>query len=223
MALTIDVISDVVCPWCYIGKKKLETAIADWQAAHPGEDAPTVSWHPFQLNPDLPAEGMSRPDYLARKFGSPTGGPGYDRVRAVGESVGIPFAFERIVRQPNTLVPHGLIALAGRAGLQDAVVTAFFRAYFLEGRDLTSNEVLREVAIGAGLPEDDVDAALASPQLREWVAGADENARKLGVSGVPFFIFNGRLAVSGAQDPQVLVQAMEQAMDDGPGAGDGAA
>lgn len=219
MALTIDVISDVVCPWCFIGKKKLETAIAQYMADHPGEPAPEVSWHPFQLNPDLPGEGIARSEYLTRKFGSPAGGPGYGRVSAEGRKLGIDFAFDRIERQPNTVVPHGLIALAGRMDLQDAVVSALFQAYFLEGRDLTSTEVLREVAIGAGLPADDVDTALASDELRRLVGEADENARRLGVSGVPFFIFNRKVAVSGAHDPDVLLQAIAQSGAADPDAG----
>jgi predicted DsbA family dithiol-disulfide isomerase len=211
MALTIDVISDVVCPWCYIGKKKLERAIELYAAEHPGEAAPEVTWHPFQLNPDLPPEGITRTDYLTRKFGSPTGGPGYGRVSGEGKKLGIDFAFDKIIRQPNTVVPHSIITLAGRAGNQDAIVNAFFRAYFLEGRDLTANDVVRDIAVGAGLPPDDVDAALSSEELRAFVGEADENARRLGVSGVPFFIFNRKVAVSGAHDPEVLLQAIQQA------------
>lgn len=210
MALTIDVVSDVVCPWCYIGKRKLETALTEYQAAHPDAEAPRVTWHPFQLNPDLPPEGIERSEYLKRKFGSERAEQVYARVKAVGEMVGIPFAFERVVRQPNTLAAHSLIALAADEGKQDELVEALFRAYFLEGRDLTSNDTLRDIAIGVGLQPAAVERVLDSDSIRNTVASSDAEARKLGIQGVPFFIFNKTLAVSGAQDPSVLLRAMSE-------------
>lgn len=217
MPLTIDVVSDVVCPWCFIGKRKLERALELYRDKHPEAEAPVVSWHPFQLNPDMPAEGMPRQEYIARKFG-PRGGNTYERVKAVGQSVGIEFQFDRIERQPNTLAAHSLIALAGRLGLQDAVKEAILRAYFLEARDLTDSATLVAIATAAGLPEDDVRAALADPKFRELIEQADTRARELGVQGVPFFIFNQRVAVSGAHDPDVLLSAMEQALAEPVGA-----
>lgn len=217
MPLTIDVVSDVVCPWCFIGKRKLERALELYRDKHPEAEAPVVSWHPFQLNPDMPAEGMPRQEYIARKFG-PRGGNTYERVKAVGQSVGIEFQFDRIERQPNTLAAHSLIALAGRLGLQDAVKEAILRAYFLEARDLTDSATLVAIATAAGLPEDDVRAALGDPKFRELIEQADTRARELGVQGVPFFIFNQRVAVSGAHDPDVLLSAMEQALAEPVGA-----
>jgi predicted DsbA family dithiol-disulfide isomerase len=211
MPLTIDVISDVVCPWCFIGKRKLERALELYRAEHPDAPAPEVRWHPFQLNPDMPAEGMTRTDYLTRKFGSPKGGPGYDRVRAAGAGVGIPFALDRIERQPNTLVPHSVIAVAAAGAQQSAVVEALFKAYFLDGADLTSADTLRDRAVAAGLDVATTNAALQSKELHGEVERADHQARQLGVQGVPFFIFNNKLAVSGAQDPEVLLGAMKQA------------
>lgn len=213
--LTIDVISDVVCPWCFIGKKKLERAIETWRAEHPQAPAPLVRWHPFQLNPTLPQDGMARADYLEAKFGSPQGGPGYDRVRAVGAAVDIPFAFERIERQPNTVLPHSLIAVAGRQGGQNAIVDALFDAYFLRGADLTSADTLRLIASDAGLAPDAVAEALDGNEVAQWVRDADERARESGIQGVPLFIFNSMLAVSGAQDPDVLVNVMNQAVGSG--------
>jgi predicted DsbA family dithiol-disulfide isomerase len=210
MPLSIDVVSDVVCPWCFIGKRRLEGALALYASERPEEPAPAVTWRPFQLNPDLPAEGMPRADYVARKFG-PRGGAVYDRVCAVGREVGIAFAFDRIARQPNTLAAHSLIDLAGARGRQDAVKEAFLRAYFLDGVDLTARANLVAIATAAGLDRAEVEARLDDPRARETVAAEDERARALGIQGVPFFIFNGRLGVSGAQSAEVLLDAMKQA------------
>jgi len=133
--LLIDVVSDVVCPWCYIGKRKLELALA--RLRDPPDVAVTVRWHPFELNPDLPAQGMSRAAYLEAKFGDTTRSDAiYARVRAVGLEVGIAFAFERIRLQPNTLDAHRLIAWAQQRGDAEALVERLFRAYFVEGRSI---------------------------------------------------------------------------------------
>jgi predicted DsbA family dithiol-disulfide isomerase len=209
-ALVIDVISDVVCPWCFIGKRRLEGALAKWAEAHPGAPAPKVQWRPFQLNPTLPETGMSRREYVKRKFGD-QGAANYARVAAVGQEVGIPFAFDAIERQPNTLSPHALIGAAGELGIQDAMVEALFRAYFLDARDMTDRAALIETAVGAGMTREQAEAVLASPEARETAAAEDEQAREMGVSGVPFFIFNGRLAVSGAHPAERLFQAMREA------------
>jgi predicted DsbA family dithiol-disulfide isomerase len=206
MAVQIEIISDVVCPWCYIGKRRLEAALS--RAGAQVE----VTWRPFQLNPGLPQEGMEREAYVRRKFGA--AGPGlYARVGAVGAAVGIPFAFERIARQPNTLAAHQLIALAAPGAQQDAMVETLFRAYFLEGADLTSHSVLTALAARAGLDPTAAQACLEDEAARQAVVEADGAARDLGVEGVPFFIFGRRLAVSGAQEPEVLVQAIERAAE----------
>jgi predicted DsbA family dithiol-disulfide isomerase len=210
MSLEIDIVSDVVCPWCFIGKRRLEGALALYAKERPDAPAPTVTWRPFQLNPDLPPEGMPRADYVARKFGS-RGAAVYDRVTAVGREVGIDFAFDRIARQPNTLAAHSLIALAGVQGRQDAVKEAFLRAYFLDGVDLTARENLVAIATSAGLDRSAVVERLDNAQAREATAAEDARAREIGVEGVPFFIFNGRLGVSGAQPSEVLLDAMKQA------------
>lgn len=207
MTLYIDVISDVVCPWCYIGKKKLERALELYRERNPDAAPPDVSWHPFQLNPDLPEGGIERSEYLRRKFGSHSTQV-YARVSAVGTQVGIPFAFDKITRQPNTLGAHSLIMLASASDLQSDVVEGLFRGYFIDGRDLNADEALSEIACSAGLGKPQVEACLASAQVREQVRSEDAKARSLGVEGVPFFVFNRRYAVSGAQDPEVLVDAM---------------
>ena len=214
--MNIDIISDVVCPWCYIGKRQIEAALARYAQQHPGADRPQLTWRPFQLNPQMPAEGMSRQDYVVQKFGAARAKDIYARVAAVGVEYGIAFAFERIARQPNTLAAHSLIALAGAPGqqtdgLQDRVKEAFLRAYFLDGADLTKTESLIAIATGAGLERARAEQCLADPQSRQGVEREDQRARAIGVEGVPFFIFNGKLAVSGAQGPDALLDAMRQA------------
>ncbi|MGB7540750.1 MAG: DsbA family oxidoreductase [Burkholderiales bacterium] len=211
MPLAIDIVSDVVCPWCFIGKRRLEAALELYRGRNPDASAPTVTWHPFQLNPDMPAEGIARDEYVRRKFGPERAKNVYDRVAAVGGQVGIPFAFDKVVRQPNTLAAHSLIALAADSGRQDAAVEAFFRAYFLDGRDLTSADTLAEIALAAGLDADDIKAVLASGEAKAHIEAEDKQAREMGVEGVPFFIFNHRIAVSGAQEPEALLEAMLEA------------
>ena len=222
MALQIDVISDVVCPWCFIGKRKLARALEFYGKRNPNAEPPQVAWHPYQLNPDLPEAGVGRGDYLARKFGGRSAEI-YARISAVGAEAGIPFAFDKVARQPNTLAAHSLIALAGDAGLQDVLVEALFRAYFIDGRDLTANETLSAIACEAGLAKEEVDACMTSARVRERVRAEDAQARRIGMEGVPFFLFNRRHAVSGAQDPEVLVDAMLKAELEAPWADDGSA
>ena len=214
--MNIDIISDVVCPWCYIGKRQIEAALAMYAQQHPGADRPSVTWRPFQLNPQLPAEGMSRQDYVVQKFGAARAKDIYARVAGVGAEYGIAFAFDKIARQPNTVAVHSLIALAGAAGaqeegLQDRVKEAFLHAYFLDGVDLSKTENLVEIAEAAGLDRTQAEQCLADPQSRQAVSDEDQRARAIGVEGVPFFIFNGKLAVSGAQGPEALLDAMHQA------------
>jgi predicted DsbA family dithiol-disulfide isomerase len=207
MQLQIDVVSDVVCPWCFIGKRRLEQALGRMP------DTPvSVRWRPFQLNPQLPETGMARDEYVRSKFGG-RAEEVYARVAQVGRGDGIEFAFDRIARQPNTLAAHQLIRAAVAAGCEDAVVESLFRGYFLEGADLTDRGALVELAVRAGLASDQAVLALDDTRLRAEVSAEEHRARSLGVEGVPFFIMGGRVGVSGAQDPDVLVQAIEQALD----------
>ena len=209
--LTIDIVSDVVCPWCYIGKRRLELALARLADEEPALQ-PFVSWHPFQLNPDLPANGIDRRAYLDAKFGGPArAGEVYERVRAAGRTVGIPFAFDRILRQPNTLAAHRLIAWAQARGDGDALVERLFRAYFLEGVYIGDRETLAGLAGEAGLDGDAARAYLATDEGAAGVAAMDGRVRELGVTGVPFFIFDGRVAVSGAQETEALLEAIREA------------
>lgn len=173
-----------------------------------------MRWLPFQLNPDLPESGIPRAEYIQRKWGT-RGGANYSRVAAVGTTVGIPFAFDRIQVQPNTLMAHRLLYHAEQHGRQDEVSEELFRAYFIEGANLTDADTLAEVAARAGLDRATVTAYLASDADRELIAAADVDARNAGIGGVPFFIFNRKIGVSGAQDPDVLLDAMEQALTEG--------
>jgi predicted DsbA family dithiol-disulfide isomerase len=214
--LAVDVISDVVCPWCYIGKRKLEAALSELKAREPALDI-AVRWHPFQLNPDMPSGGMPRTSYLAAKFGgTDRAAEIYSRVRAVGAEVGIPFAFERIVMQPNTLEAHRLVAWAQAKGNLDAVsalVERLFHAYFIDGGFLGDRKELVRAAGAAGFDTGEVRRMLESSEGRDVVAAEDQEARSVGVQGVPFFIFNGRIAVSGAHDPPTLLDAIAAARD----------
>jgi predicted DsbA family dithiol-disulfide isomerase len=210
VAFRIEVVSDVVCPWCFIGKRRLEQALQVLGAEEPDAKIDVV-WRPFELNPQLPPAGMERSRYLELKFGSRAEDI-YARVRAVGQSVGIEFAFERIARQPNTLAAHQLIDLAREHAVQDSVVEALFRAYFLDGVDLSQADNLIAVAAGAGVDAAAAAACLADDGHRAAISEQEEHARELGVGGVPFFIFGGQLAVSGAQEAQTLVRAFRQAV-----------
>lgn len=202
--LTIDVISDMICPWCFIGKRRLEKAL---------DGRPVVvRWHPFQLNPDMPREGIERREYRIRKFRSWERSQQLDaQVAAAGQGEGLAFNFDRQTRTPNTLDAHRVIWLAGERGVQDAVAEALFQAYFTDGLDLSDRATLAEAAAGAGLNRSEVDELLAGDAGLDVVQAGEEQARRLGVSGVPFFIVNGKVALSGAQPPDLFRQAFEQA------------
>jgi predicted DsbA family dithiol-disulfide isomerase len=206
MNLSVDVISDVICPWCYIGKRRLEKAIA----AHRGPVK--VRWLPFQLNPTMPKEGISRREYRTRKFGSWERSQELDaRVIAVGKEEGIHFAFDRIERTPNTLDAHRLIWLADKEGVQDAVVEALFRAYFTEGRDISNRQTLLDVVASIGLERGRAEALLNSDEEMEAIKEAEALSRRHRVDGVPFFVVNGKITLGGAQQPDTLLEAFRQA------------
>jgi predicted DsbA family dithiol-disulfide isomerase len=170
-----------------------------------------VRWLPFQLNPDLPSSGLPRREYIERKWGPGRSHEVYSRVTGVGKTVDIPFAFENITVQPNTLDAHRLLTYADREGRQDEVSESLFKAYFIEGTNLTDHAALADIGARAGLDRDATLAYLEGDADRDRVAQADIEARTAGIGGVPFFIFNRRVGVSGAQDAEVLLQAMEQA------------
>jgi predicted DsbA family dithiol-disulfide isomerase len=204
--LTIDIYSDVICPWCFIGKRRLEKGLD--LAGQPA----TVRWHPFQLNPDMPREGVERRAYRIKKFGS------WERSLELDAQVGRAFAgeglafnFQKMARTPNTFDAHRIIWLAGDHGVQDAVVEALFKAYFTDGRDLSDRAVLAALAVEGGLDASEVNELLAgdrgAAEVREW----EQKGQRLGISGVPFFVISGKVALSGAQPPETFQAAIEQA------------
>ena len=206
--LTVDIVSDVVCPWCFIGKRHLEAALAEL----PGIGDAVVRWHPYELNPDLPSEGIERKRYLEAKFGGPERAAQiYTRVREAGERTGIVFDFDAIVRQPNTREAHRLIAWAQANGNADPLVEQLFRAYFLEGRNLTDRDTLVALAADAGVDPLAARNWLESGKGVQEIAEAEVRARDLGITGVPFFIFDGRVGLSGAHPPETIRDAIRQA------------
>ena len=210
---TIDVVSDVVCPWCYIGKRKLEAALELARAAGLGE--PEVRWHPFQLNPDMPAEGLARKQYLEDKFGgAQRASEIYARVKAAGRAAGLELDIDGITLQPNTLAAHALLAFAQQQGplVGSDLKERLLKAYFVENRFIGSTDELVAIAAEAGLDADAARAFITDPQQLQQVAAADVRARQMGIGGVPFFIFNQQVAVSGAQDPAHLLAAMQQSL-----------
>jgi predicted DsbA family dithiol-disulfide isomerase len=207
----IDVISDVVCPWCYIGQRRLASALGRLPDDDSARRAP-IRWHPFQLNPDLPPAGVPRKAYLEDKFGGhERAAQIYARVGAAGATVGIDFAFDKIERQPNTRDAHRLIAWAQTYGDASDLVARLFRGYFIDGRGIGDHAVLAAIAGEAGLDPAAARAMLDSGEGADAIGVMDQRAREIGVQGVPFFIFNQHIAVSGAQEPDVLLDAIAQA------------
>jgi predicted DsbA family dithiol-disulfide isomerase len=204
--LTIDIVSDVVCPWCYLGEKRLEAVLAD-------EPRPVaVRWRPYQLDPTIPEGGLDRAEYMAKKFGkSGRLQAAHDNLVRLGAEVGLPFAFDKIKRAPNTLDAHRVIRWASSAGVQGKVVDRLFKAYFVEGRDIGDRGVLIDIAGECGLDPKLVEELLAEGADVDVVREEIAQAQAIGVSGVPFFIFAGRLGVPGAQEPSVLRRAIAQA------------
>ncbi len=232
-SIQIDIVSDVVCPWCYIGKRHLEAALVMLREKH-ADLSVTTRWHPFQLNPDLPSEGIDRRSYLEDKFGGPARAKEiYARVGAAGTVAGLALDFDAIERQPNTLAAHALIALAqaertdARTGDQhseangdassdtevtDRIVEALFKAYFVDGRFIGDIEVLIDIAASCGMNAVTTRSTLRDAFALDRIASADASVRAQGISGVPFFVFNQKLALSGAQPPAALLDAMDQAI-----------
>ena len=202
----IDVVSDVVCPWCFIGKRRLEKALA-LKPEIPVE----VHWHPYFLNDWIPREGISRAEYLTTKFGSPERYAGIaQRVMAAAAAEGLAYAMDKISRQPNTLDAHRLIRWAGGIGKAAEMKQRLMELYFTEGADLTNRAVLLQAASDVGLDAEDVGEALASDQDVAEVEQEAQSAKEAGIEGVPMFIFGGRFAVSGAQEPEYLAEAIER-------------
>jgi predicted DsbA family dithiol-disulfide isomerase len=203
----IDVISDVVCPWCFIGKRRLEKALA-LKPEVPVE----VRWHPYFLNDWIPREGIARNDYLTAKFGSVERYDGIaQRVKAAAAEEGLNYASDKVKRQPNTLDCHRLIRWAEAIGKAAQMKQKLMDLYFTEGADLTDRDVLAQAATDIGLDAADVRRKLAGEEDVAQVEQEAQSAKEAGIDGVPCFIFDGKFAVSGAQAPEYLAEAIERA------------
>lgn len=206
MELSVVIFSDVICPWCYIGKRRLEKAIESLSGKH----TVRVDWLPFQLNPDMPKEGVPRQEYRIQKFGSLERSQQLDAaVIAAGETEGIDFAFDKIERTPNTLDAHRLIWLASQTGVQDAVVEALFQSYFVEGKDLSKTDVLIDIVAAAGLNRYEAIELLKGDRGLAHIPASAKMSQELQITGVPFFLINRELALSGAQPSDTFIAAFQ--------------
>ena len=206
--LAVEVVSDVICPWCFVGKRRMEQA-----SRLLGEELrPDVRWRPFQLNPTMPREGLDRRTYRIAKFGSWEHSQALDaQVAAVGREVGIAFRHDQMARTPNTFNAHRLIWLAGQEGKQDEIVEALFRAYFTEGRDIGEISVLADLAAEAGLTRERASEFLRSDEGSAEVSEQEAQARRLGISGVPTILVGGVPVFSGALRAELIAAKLREA------------
>jgi predicted DsbA family dithiol-disulfide isomerase len=208
-ALNIEIFSDLICPWCYIGRRRLEAGLKILGA----NELPNIIWRPFELNPDMPKAGLDRKAYRSAKFGSWERSQAMDReVAEIGRTLGLEFNYDRVLITPNTRAGHRLLWWARDKGLQDALADALFRAYFTEGRDIGKNEVLTQIAAEAGLSATDSRRFLESDKGLGEVLKEEGEGRRRGLNGVPFFFINGSPAFSGAQHPDTFVAAFRQVL-----------
>ena len=204
----LEVVSDTICPWCYVGKRRLETALA----AIGGDIAFELRWRPFELNPDMPRDGLDRKSYRSAKFGSWEKSLELDaQVKAAGASDGLDFHHERMEKTPNTIASHVLIRMAGKHGVQNAVVEALFRAYFVDGEDVGDPTVLAAIGARVGLDPGAVEQALADEDRRAAVKAEARAFAQSGVNGVPTVLLNRFSIFSGAQPSELIEAALRKA------------
>ncbi|MBQ0805237.1 MULTISPECIES: DsbA family oxidoreductase [unclassified Sulfitobacter] len=202
--IKLDIMSDPICPWCYIGKAHLDRALAS-EPDHPF----LIEWHPFQLNPDMPKGGMDRREYLEGKFGGKEAAvKAYAPVVEHAQKAGLTINFEAMKRTPNTLDAHRLIHWAGIEGRQTAAVSSLFKAYFVDARDIGDAEVLADIADGIGLDASVISRLLATDADVQNIRDRDAHSRKMGITSVPTFIVGGKHAVPGAQPPELWKQVL---------------
>jgi predicted DsbA family dithiol-disulfide isomerase len=207
--IRLDIISDPICPWCFIGKAQLDKALAQRP-----DHRFAIEWHPFQLNPDMPAEGIDRRAYLEAKFGGAEGAlKAYQPVVEHAQRAGVEIEFDKIARTPNTLDAHRLIHWAGIEGRQTAVVSALFRAYFQEARNIGDAEVLADIADSVGMDAAVVLKLLASDADRADILEREAHSREMGVNSVPTFIVAGQHAVPGAQPTELWLKVIDEIAD----------
>ncbi len=205
----LDILSDPICPWCYIGKTHLDKALAS-VPDHPF----VIEWHPFQLNPEMPDDGMDRRDYLEQKFGGKEGAVrAYAPIVEHAEKAGLSINFEGMKRTPNTLDAHRLIHWAGIENKQNEVINALFDAYFVQTRDIGDHEVLADIADSVGMDAAVVLKLLKSDADREDIRNRDIHSRQMGVNSVPTYIVANKHAVPGAQPPELWEKVIGEIMD----------
>lgn len=207
MSVIVDIVSDVICPWCFLGKRHLDKAIA---SLDPGSVA--LRWRPFLLDASIPREGLDRTEYLTRKFGAERLKDLHAPLIAAGKAAGVPYHFERITRTPNTLNAHRLIAWSHAAGKQHEMAERLFMDYWSEGKDVSEARVLIDAAVAVGLDGTLVAQLLASEADLDRVIAEINRAAEFGITGVPTFIFGNRYAVVGAQPPDVLKAGITRAL-----------
>jgi predicted DsbA family dithiol-disulfide isomerase len=206
----VDVISDVVCPWCFLGKRRLDAAIKLVP-----EVQLRVLFRPFFLDPTIPRGGMDRKDYLTRRFGAGNLDGIHDQLIAAGQAEGVPYAFDKITRSPNSMDAHRLLRWAAVTGTQPQVLEALFLAYWSWGQDIGDIDVLKTIAIVNGFRGDDMERLLRSDEGVREVLAEVEMAQQMGITGVPTFIFNSKYGAVGAQPPQVLAELVRKAAAQG--------
>lgn len=208
--MLLEIFADTVCPWCYIGKRRLMRALA----SRPQPEL-VIRWRAFQLNPGMPMGGIDRDQYLTAKFGSLERAQRvYDSVARVGRNEGIDFQFDRIRRTPNTLRSHRLLQAAARIGREGALLDRIYAAYFIEGIDIGDPERLVSLGEEMGLDTGTARAAVEGIPEIDMALAEDFQSRRLGITGVPYLIFNGRFGLSGAQEPEVLYSMFDLARED---------
>lgn len=206
--LPIAIVSDIACPWCFIGKARLETALA----RHGLSERVAITWLPYELNPEMPPEGMDRTEYLDAKFGAGRRREIEVRLSEAALESGVTFNWSGVTRSVNTRMAHMLVAAASTVQRGGEMTTALFKAYWQDGRDVGDLETLVAIATEQGFDEQAARDELANDELRETVIGLEDHARQVGVTGVPFFIVDGKLAVSGAQTGDVWAQVFRKVM-----------
>jgi predicted DsbA family dithiol-disulfide isomerase len=204
--ITVDIVSDVACPWCYVGKRRFEAALEQWNGTEI-----QVNWHPFQLDPTIPMEGVDRDTYLINKFGSIDTVKGMtDRLETIGKTVGIDFDFGKTWLAINTLPLHQLLHVAGEEGFKAELKERFLKAYFEEPIELNRPEALHSILTEFGWSAEKVDSIIADQSIASAVKAEISQYQRLGVSGVPFFIINNKYGISGAQETETFLEALTQ-------------
>lgn len=212
---SVEIYSDIVCPWCYVSKRNIDAALEYYRQAYPNERQPEVKWMPFQLHPDLPPQGVPRGQFMKQRSGGEKNpAEERDRLMRAAAKVNRICNFDRITVQPNTLSAHRLARYAARHGVENQVAERLFEAFFRNGENISDTDVLCAIGAEAGLDRGALAAYLASDEDMDWVQEADAHAKEIGVSTIPFIVLNDRQGVSAIQEPDALFKLLEWARRD---------